>query len=92
MEADSMIPQGTQPLGFYVNESGAGPSDLKIYNSEAHLDYDGFRIDGSATAITMVNDKAYANRDGALVECLNASTWAKGGAQASNSPQPLASS
>jgi len=34
MEADSMIPQGTQPLGFYVNESAPGPSDIKLYNSE----------------------------------------------------------
>ena len=68
MEADSMIPQGTQPLGFYVNESAPGPGDIKIYNSEAHLNYDGYRFDGAATAITMVNDKAYANRDGALVD------------------------
>ena len=68
MEADSMIPQGTQPLGFYVNESAPGPGSIKIYNAEAHLNYDGFRIDGAATAITMVNDKAYANRDGALVD------------------------
>jgi hypothetical protein len=34
MEADSMIPQGTQPLGFYVNESAPGPGNIKIYNSE----------------------------------------------------------
>jgi hypothetical protein len=34
MEADSMIPQGTQPLGFYVSESTPGPGDIKIYNSE----------------------------------------------------------
>ncbi len=68
MEADSMIPQGTQPLGFYVNESAPGPGDIKIYNAEAHLNYDGFRFDGAATAITMVNDKGYANRDGALVD------------------------
>jgi hypothetical protein len=68
MEADSMIPQGTQPLGFYVDESAPGPGDIRIYNSEAHLDYDGFRFDGAATAITMVNDKGYANRDGALVD------------------------
>jgi hypothetical protein len=68
MEADSMIPQGTQPLGFYVDESAPGPGDIKIYNAEAHLNYDGFRFDGAATAITMVNDKAYANRDGALVD------------------------
>ncbi len=67
MEADSMIPQGTQPLGFYVNESVPGPGDIKIYNAEAHTNYDGFRFDGFATAITLVNDKAYGNRDGALV-------------------------
>jgi hypothetical protein len=75
MEADSMIPQGTQPLGFYVNESAPGPGDIKIYNSEAHLNYDGFRFDGAATAITMVNDKAYANRDGALVDNIGAVTY-----------------
>ena len=34
MESDSMIPQGTQPLGFYINESTPGPGDIKIYNSE----------------------------------------------------------
>ena len=68
MEADAMIPQGTQPLGFYVSESAPGPGDIKIYNSEAHMNYDGFRFDGAATAIAMVNDKGYANRDGALVD------------------------
>jgi len=68
MEADSMIPQGTQPLGFYVNESAPGPGDIKIYNSEAHMNYDGFRFDGAAIGITLVNDKAYGNRDGALVD------------------------
>ena len=75
MEADSMIPQGTQPLGFYVNESAPGPGDVKIYNSEAHANYDGFRVDGAASAITMVNDKAYANRDGALVDNVGAVTY-----------------
>jgi hypothetical protein len=75
MEADSMIPQGTQPLGFYVNESAPGPGDIKIYNAEAHMNYDGFRFDGAATAITMVNDKGYANRDGALVDNTGAVTY-----------------
>jgi hypothetical protein len=75
MEADSMIPQGTQPLGFYVNESAPGPGDIKIYNAEAHLNYDGFRFDGVATAISMVNDKGYANRDGALVDNTGAVTY-----------------
>ena len=75
MEADSMIPQGTQPLGFYVDESAPGPGDIKIYNAEAHLNYDGLRFDGTATAITMVNDKGYANRDGALVDNTGAVTY-----------------
>jgi hypothetical protein len=75
MEADSMIPQGAQPLGFYVNESTPGPGDIKIYNSEAHLNYDGFRFDGAATAITMVNDKGYANRDSGLVDNTGAVTY-----------------
>jgi hypothetical protein len=75
MESDSMIPQGTQPLGFYVNESAPGPGDIRIYNSEAHLNYDGFRFDGVATAISMVNDKGYANRDGALVDNTGAVTY-----------------
>ena len=66
MEMDSMIPQGTQPLGFYLNGSAPVPGDIKIYNAEAHMNYDGFRFDGAASAITMVNDKAYGNRNGAL--------------------------
>jgi hypothetical protein len=75
MEADSLIPQGTQPLGFYVDESAPGPGDIRIYNAEAHLNYDGFRFDGAATAITMVNDKGYGNRDGALVDNTGAVTY-----------------
>src|ERR1700727_394080 len=75
MEMDSMIPQGTQPLGLYVNESAPGPGDIKIYNANAHMNYDGFRFDGAATAVTMVNDKAYANRDSALVDNTGAVTY-----------------
>ena len=74
MEADSMIPQGTQPLGFYVNAS-VPPVDIKIYNSEAHMNYDGFRVDGVASAISMINDKAYANRDAALADNTGAVTY-----------------
>jgi hypothetical protein len=58
-----------------VNESAPGPGDIKIYNAEAHMNYDGFRFDGAATAITMVNDKAYANRDSALVDNTGAVTY-----------------
>lgn len=33
IEADFMIPQGAQPLGFYVSEN-VQPSDIKLYNDE----------------------------------------------------------
>ena len=39
------------------------------------MNYDGFRFDGVATAITMVNDKAYGNRDAALVDNTGAVTY-----------------
>ena len=39
------------------------------------MNYDGFRFDGVATAITMVNDKAYANRDAALADNTGAVTY-----------------
>ena len=32
------------------------------------MNYDGYRFDGAAAAITMVNDTGYGNRDGALVD------------------------
>ena len=51
MEVDSMIPQGTQPLGFYVNESAPGPGDIKIYNSEVQL---GELRDGQAEIKAMI--------------------------------------
>ena len=50
-------------------------AELFSYNSEGHLNYDAFRFDGAATSITMVNDKAYANRDGALVDNTGAVTY-----------------
>ncbi len=34
MESDSMIPQGTQPLGFYLNES-VQPTDIRFYDDES---------------------------------------------------------
>jgi hypothetical protein len=42
MESDSMIPQGTQPLGFYVDESAPGPGDIMIYNYYAHMFFEVF--------------------------------------------------
>lgn len=100
MEVDSMIPQGTQPLGFYVNENAPGPGDIKIYNAEAlfggksgaekkdaamsFLESALATVDAVA-AREIVEPEKVKNGvskiiDG-TVDCLNASTWAKGGVQ-----------
>ena len=67
MEADGMVPAGTLPHGFYVNAS-PGPGDITFENDDAHLNYDGFRMDGTASAVTLINCRGYANRDGGLVD------------------------
>lgn len=65
MEADGMVPYGTTPLGFYVNTSGAA-SDIQFLNDEAHLNYNGFKFDGLAGGITVINCAGYANREAGL--------------------------
>ena len=65
MEADGTVPYGTTPLGFYVNASPA-PTDIQFLNDEANLNYDGFKFDGAAAAISVVNCRGYANRDAGL--------------------------
>jgi hypothetical protein len=105
MEVDSLIPQGTQPLGFYVNESTPGPGDIKIYDAEglfggksgaqkkdaamSFLENALSTVDAVA-AREIVDPEKFKNGvskiiDG-TVDCLNASTWAKSGAQAGNTP------
>src|SRR5581483_11382034 len=63
--SEGIIPAGTTPHGFYVNASPS-PTDINFYNVDAHRNYDGFRFDGSATAITVKNCRAYANRDAGI--------------------------
>lgn len=65
MQSAGMVPYGTTPLGFYVNASPA-PSDIQFLNDDADLNYDGFKIDGAANAITLKNCRGYANRDAGL--------------------------
>ncbi len=64
MEVDGMVPYGTTPLGFYVNATN--PANIQLLNDDANLNYDGFRFDGTATSITVINCRGYANRDSGL--------------------------
>lgn len=63
MESDGMVPYGTTPHGFYVNAASA--ANIQFLNDDAHLNYDGFHVD-SATAVTVMNCRGYANRDAGL--------------------------
>ena len=73
MEADGMVPYGTTPLGFYVNATN--PTDIQFLNDDAHLNYDGFRFDGTAAAITVTNCRGYANRDTGLKDNTGHATY-----------------
>jgi hypothetical protein len=66
MEADGMIPAGIYPQGFSVNATN--PGDIKFYNDSAHMNYDGFRVDGTATAVVVENCSGYANRDTGITD------------------------
>lgn len=72
--ADSKVPNATVPIGFYVHASGT-PSDIHIYNSDAHRNYVGYRFDGTPTAIELKNCRAYANRTYGLMDNTGAVTY-----------------
>jgi hypothetical protein len=72
--ADSQVPNGTVPIGFYVHPTGT-PSDIHLYNTEAHRNYKGYEFDGTPTAIELKNCRAFANRTYGLVDNTAAVTY-----------------
>jgi hypothetical protein len=74
MMADSQVPNATVPIGFYVHPLGT-PSDIHIYNTDAHRNYVGYRFDGTPTAIELKNCRAYANRTYGLMDNTGAVTY-----------------
>ena len=74
MLADSQVPNGPVPIGFYIHPSGT-PSDIHIYNTDSHRNYAGYRFDGTATAIELKNCRAYANRTYGLLDNTGAVTY-----------------
>lgn len=73
IEVDGMVPYGATPLGFYVN--AASPANIQFVNDDAYFNYDGFRFDGTATAITVINCRGYANRDAGLKDNTGHATY-----------------
>ena len=65
--ADSQVPNGAVPIGFYVHPTGT-PGSIHLYNTDSHRNYKGYQFDGTATAIDLTNCRAYANRTYGLVD------------------------
>jgi len=62
--ADSEVENGAVPLGFYVHPSGT-PVDIHLYNTDANMNYAGYRFDGCGSGgcgFEIKNCRAYANR------------------------------
>jgi len=72
--ADSQVPNGAVPIGFYVHPSGT-PSDIHLYNTDAHRNYAGYRFDGTPAAIELKNCRGYANRTYGLLDNTAALTY-----------------
>lgn len=70
MVANSEVENATTPIGFYVHPSGT-PLDILIYNTDANMNYVGYRFDGCSTggcAFEIKNCRAYGNRAYGIVD------------------------
>jgi hypothetical protein len=70
MAADSEVENGAVPLGFYVHPSGT-PMDIHLYNTDANMNYAGYRFDGCGSggcAFEIKNCRGYANRAYGIVD------------------------
>ena len=78
LAANSLVENGTHPLGFYVQPSAAA-TDIHLYNTDANMNYAGYRFEGTtadgvvvcpagACAFEIKNCRAYANRAYGVVD------------------------
>lgn len=74
MLADSKIPNGATPIGFYVHPTST-PGDIHLYNTDSHRNYKGYDFENTATAIELKNCRGYANRTYGLVDNTGAVTY-----------------
>ncbi|MFZ0683945.1 MAG: hypothetical protein WAM89_00250 [Terriglobales bacterium] len=64
LAANSEVENSTVPLGFYVQPTGT-PVDIHLYNTDANMNYMGYRFNGCSTGgcnFEMKNCRAYGNR------------------------------
>jgi hypothetical protein len=70
MAVDSEVENGAVPLGYYVHPSGT-PVDIHLYNTDANMNYVGYRFDGCSgggCAIEVKNCRVYGNRAYGIVD------------------------
>ncbi len=68
--ANSEVENGAVPLGFYIHPNGT-PADIHLYNTDANMNYAGYRFDGCAgggCAFEIKNCRAYGNRGYGIVD------------------------
>lgn len=74
ISADSQVPNAAVPIGFYVHPEGPA-ADIRLYNTDGHRNYVGYRFDGTPSAIELKNCRAYANRTYGLMDNTAAVTY-----------------
>jgi len=70
MVANSEVENGAAPLGFYVHPGGT-PVDIHLYNTDANMNYTGYRFDGCSSGgcgFEIKNCRAYGNRYAGIVD------------------------
>ena len=70
MAADSEVENGAVTLGFFLQPTGT-PVDIHLYNTDANMNYDGYRFDGCGSggcAFEIKNCRAYGNRAYGIVD------------------------
>jgi hypothetical protein len=70
--ANSQVENGAVPVGFYVHPTGT-PADIHFYNTDASMNYAGYRFDGTGCggggcAFEIKNCRAYANRAYGIID------------------------
>ncbi len=68
--ADSEVENGAVPLGFFVHPTGT-PVDIHLYNTDANMNYAGYRFDGcngGGCSFEIKNCRAYGNRAYGIVD------------------------
>jgi len=74
MVADSQVPNGTVPIGFYIHPSG-GAGGIHIYNTDSNRNYIGYFFDSAVSNMELKNCRAIANRTYGIKDNRRTSTF-----------------